>query len=153
MSLYQMMNGVNPATFVLLPMLGKHPDEYPRFRDCWAEPCEWVLREDGLPVIKSSNIEQQDDAIFVYTRVGGGNRESYEIDIEELQAMPEYIRDYDDPFDSTYATFVFAIPEKWKPAYEAMKASKPLPVEYVEQMQKVFPKLHKEFESLKAVKA
>ncbi len=34
MSLYNMINGVNPATFFILPMLGKHPDEYPRFRDC-----------------------------------------------------------------------------------------------------------------------
>lgn len=32
-----MINGVNPATFYILPMLGNHPDWYPRFRDCWVE--------------------------------------------------------------------------------------------------------------------
>lgn len=37
MSLYNMLNGVNPCTFLILPMLGKHPDEYPRFRDCFIE--------------------------------------------------------------------------------------------------------------------
>jgi hypothetical protein len=36
MSLYNMMNGANPATFFILPMLGeKHPEQYPRFRDCF----------------------------------------------------------------------------------------------------------------------
>ena len=36
MSLYNMLHGVNPSTFFILPMLGeKHPDEYPRFRDCF----------------------------------------------------------------------------------------------------------------------
>ena len=35
MSLYNMINGVQPAAFFVLPMLGKHPDEYPRFRDCF----------------------------------------------------------------------------------------------------------------------
>lgn len=54
MSLYNMINGVNPATFIILPMLGKHPDEYPRFRDCFIK--------DGM--------------IEVYTRVGGNNRDS-----------------------------------------------------------------------------
>ena len=33
--LYNLINGVNLATFIILPMLGKHPDEYPRFRDCF----------------------------------------------------------------------------------------------------------------------
>ena len=49
------MNGVNPATFFILPMLGKHPDEFPRFRDCWAgrtstdEEKEWI-KEKILPM-------------------------------------------------------------------------------------------------------
>ena len=31
-----MINGVNPATFFILPMVAeKHPDSYPRFRDCF----------------------------------------------------------------------------------------------------------------------
>ena len=49
-----MINGVNPATFLFLPMLGKHPDEYPRFRDCF--------------------ISEDETQKIVFTRVGGGNR-------------------------------------------------------------------------------
>jgi hypothetical protein len=30
MSLYNMVHGTTQATFFVLPMLGKHPDEYPR---------------------------------------------------------------------------------------------------------------------------
>ena len=37
MSLYNMICGVKPATFFVLPMLGEghHPDTWPRFRDCF----------------------------------------------------------------------------------------------------------------------
>lgn len=49
-----MLHGVNPATFLILPMLGKHPDEYPRFRDCFIT---------------------EDDHILILTRVGGPNRD------------------------------------------------------------------------------
>ena len=81
-----MINGVNPAAFIFLPMLGKHPDEYPRFRDCF-------LRDKG----------DGEHSILVYTRVGGGNREGYAIEIAELMSMPEYLGDEDDDFDSTFA--------------------------------------------------
>ena len=53
MSLYNMINGFNPACVFILPLLGRHDKEYPRFRDCF-------LTDDGN--------------IAVYTRVGGGNR-------------------------------------------------------------------------------
>ncbi len=85
MSMYNMMNGTTPATFFILPMLGKHPDEYPRFRDCFTAD-----EEQGI-----------ENAIIVYTRTGGGNRESYEEEITEMQAMEGYQQDYDDTFDST----------------------------------------------------
>ena len=35
MSLYNMMNGFNPACVLILPMLGRKLEEYPRFRDCF----------------------------------------------------------------------------------------------------------------------
>jgi hypothetical protein len=66
-----------------------------RFRDAWVEK-----GEDGEPVIA------------IYTRNGGGNRESYEEVITGLQAHPLYLRDADDDFDSTYATFYFSAPEE-----------------------------------------
>ena len=53
MSLYNMMNGFNPACVLIMPMLGRKQEEYPRFRDCF------VTEENN---------------IAIYTRVGGGNR-------------------------------------------------------------------------------
>lgn len=125
MSLYNMLNGVNPATFFILPMLGeKHPDEYPRFRDCFVE----------------------NNQIHVYTRVGGGNRDcGYGED--ELQAHPNYIEDFDDDFDSTYATYVFSVPEEFKADFDLLMngtLSEGLPNtsdKYKERILKVYPKI------------
>lgn len=125
MSLYNMLNGVNPATFVILPMLGeKHPDEYPRFRDCFI---------DG-------------EEIHIYTRVGGGNR-NCGFGEEELQAHPNYLRDEDDDFDSTYATYIFSVPEQWKSDFDKIVAGKLLEIsqEYKDRLYKVFPKLTEKF--------
>ena len=58
--------------------------------------------------------------MFVYTRAGGGNRDDYAREIMGLQAHPLYVRDYDDPFDSTYATFVFRVPDEWVNDYNLL---------------------------------
>jgi hypothetical protein len=96
--MYNLMHGYGPATFLILPMLGHHPDKYPRFRDC-------SLGAEGT---------ETEGSILVYTRVGGGNREAYSDEIEWMRSLPTYVDDYDDDFDSTYATFVFHVPEEWK---------------------------------------
>jgi hypothetical protein len=70
-----------------------------RFRDAWVEKAE-----DGEPVIA------------IYTRNGGGNREDYEEVISAMQRHPCYIRDADDDFDCTYATFYFKVPEQFRDA-------------------------------------
>lgn len=148
MSLYNMINGVNPATFFFLPMLGKHPDQYPRFRDCFIGTLENSEETDqfGLPKKKTSD----EDLISVYTRVGGGNREDYVDEIQELQNMPEYVRDFDDDFDSTFATFIFSVPEKWKDDFEKIRNGdlNKVSEEYLEQMKRVFPKLSEKFDQL-----
>lgn len=127
MSLYNMVNGVSPATFFILPMLGKHPDEYPRFRDCFLEDEEYP---------------KYDDCIHVYTRTGGGNREAYEEENEAMMAMPEYITDWDDSSDCTYASWIFKVPEKWISDFNAITSGNLQDVskEYREQMKAVFPK-------------
>ncbi len=128
MSLYNMINGVNPATFFILPMLGeKHPETYPRFRDCFIE----------------------NDEIHVYTRVGGGNR-NCKFGEEELQGHPNYIRDFDDEFDSTFATYVFSVPEEFKPDFELIKAGKIKDIsdKYKKRLYIVFPKLKDNFDKI-----
>jgi hypothetical protein len=80
-----------------------------RFRDAWVE------KGDDGPVIA------------IYTRQGGGKRQCYcgsepgrahvpeqcyAACNEALAAHPLYLRDADDEFDGTYATFYFRVPEE-----------------------------------------
>lgn len=132
MSFYNMINGANPATFFVLPMLGeKHPDEYPRFRDCF------VNTENGKP------------EIHLYTRVGGGNRnEGY--GEEELYKHPNFLSTFDDDFDSTYATYTFSVPEQWQKDFDLITSGKikEISSEYKDRLYKVFPKLKETFDKL-----
>lgn len=108
MSLYNIINGVKPCTFFIAPLVVGHPQEnVGRFRDCF-------LIDDDKP--------EYNNHIFIYTRMGGGNRKDYNEEIEKLQNNEFYVEDYDDDFDSTYATFVFKIPEKFINDMELYKA-------------------------------
>lgn len=132
MSLYNMINGVNPAIFFILPMLGeKHPNNYPRFRDCFIDNNE----------------------IHVYTRVGGGNR-NCGFGEEELQQHPNYLRDFDDEEDSTYATYVFSIPDEFKNDFELITSGKirEISKKYKERLYKVYPKLKETFDKIFSTK-
>jgi len=139
LSFYNIMSGVNQTTFFFLPMLGKHPDEYPRFRNCF-------LGDDANP--------EYDNHIHVYTRTGGGNREDYRVEIDTMRAMPEYVTDWDDSFDSTYASWVFRVPEKWQKDFEALISCdmNGVSAEYRDQMNTVFPKLAEKFDALFSTK-
>ena len=80
-----------------------------RFRDAWVEK-----GDNGEPVIA------------IYTRNGGGNRECWcdqhpepgclAAINEALTAHPLYLRDADDDFDCTYATFYFSAPVELRDA-------------------------------------
>ena len=137
-NMYNMVHGVNPCTFLILPMLSKHPDEYPRFRDCF---------------MNDESREDLGEKIFVYTRVGGGNRESYREEIERLINMPTYITDYDDSFDSTYAMFVFDVPEEYKEDFDIISGRSKkegnimsiISEKYFNKMCEVYPKLIDKF--------
>lgn len=97
MSLYNMLNGNHPLTAQLLGVLGftnETAQQIPRYRDIFLF----------------------DDCIKILTRTGGGNREAYVEQNEWLASLPGYVRDYDDPFDSTFAWWVFDLPEKQKEA-------------------------------------
>jgi hypothetical protein len=118
-----MVMGYNSATFFILPFLGKHPNEYPRFRDCW--------------------ISDDEKNIVVYTRVGGGNR-GCGYGEEELYKHPNFISTEDDDFDNTFAEYVFSVPDEWKNDFKVFVSEKSLnelSKEYEELLHKVYPKL------------
>ena len=120
MSLYNAMFGFNPACVIVMPMLGRKQEDYPRFRDCYIE----------------------DGKIAIYTRVGGNNRECG-FGEEELYKDPNFVKTYDDDFDNTYATYLFDVPEKWKPDFDKILDGKFTEVsdEYYNYVCNFFPKL------------
>jgi hypothetical protein len=92
MSLYNMVNGVNPLVAVCLGLLDLQPGDVGRFRDAY------FMETDGEP------------RIVVFTRNGGGNRDDYVDVFERLQQHPLYVRDWDDDYDCTYASIEFRVP-------------------------------------------
>lgn len=116
-----MIMGFNPACVFIMPMLGRKQEEYPRFRDCF------VTEENN---------------IAIYTRVGGGNR-GCGFGEEELYKDENFLTTYDDDFDSTYATYEFKVPEKWKRDFDLIMSGKLYKVskEYIRYVKEFYPKL------------
>lgn len=106
MSLYNMLFGQNYFSHFYLAMLGLTPGDVGRFRDCFLQ-----------------KTDEGDIRIVVYTRNGGGNREDYEGTTATLQDHPEYVTDFDDEFDCTYASYVFKVPAKWADVVRKMAES------------------------------
>lgn len=125
-NLYNLLNGVNPAIFFILPMLGKHPDDYPRFRDCFVN---------------------KDNQIVVYTRVGGGNRNSGYGE-EELYKHPDFVETYDDDLNNTYGYYVFNVPEKWKEDFDKFFKKQKPSEEYIEHICSIYPKIAGEIKEI-----
>ena len=122
MSLYNMIMGFNPACVVIMPMLGRKQEGYPRFRDCF-------LSED------KKHIE-------IYTRVGGNNR-GCGYGEEELYKDPNFYSTCDDEYDNTYATYTFNVPERWKADFELIAEGnlKEVSDEYYEYVKEFYPLL------------
>ena len=122
MSLYNALMGFNPACVVFLPMLGRTQEEYPRFRDCF--------------------ISDDEKRIVIFTRVGGGNRDCGYGE-EELYNDENFVKTYDDDFDSTYGYYEFNVPDRWKKDFDAIlsKGLNAASDEYVAYVKEFYPKL------------
>lgn len=108
MSMYGMIHGRQPGAEQVLDALGIDPGEVPRLRDCWVEPAP----DGGYRVA-------------VHTRAGGGNREAYQPDLDELADHPLYLFDQDESHDPTYATVYFALPEVYAEELRALALDAP----------------------------
>ena len=93
MSLYNRLFGENENAVPLLGMISLTKNDFQRYRDVY-------LNKEGTK-------------ITVLTRLGGGNRNDYKETIEKIRKNPNYIYDYDDGYDSTYAYFEFTVPDKY----------------------------------------
>lgn len=92
MSMYYMINGVNPVSDILTRMLEIDIKDIERFRDC--------------------GIDYENNQIWIYARTGGNNREYFKNEI--LTKNKYYLNDKDDSFDSTYAEYNFSVPDQFK---------------------------------------
>jgi hypothetical protein len=150
MSLYNHIYGIQLPAFYFLPMLdGKHPEEYPRFRDCFSgKMYRNKNKKDDyhIPLRETTD----DDVITLFLRIGGDNRLSYVDEIKELRSHPDFIEDYDDSFDKTFACFVFNIPERWKKDYKTFIDEGPEKTsnEYKHLILNTFPKLKEKLTDL-----
>lgn len=108
MSLYNALFGKNKDSDLLLKIIGiDQPDgkyQSGRFRDIY-------LNADGSKII-------------LYTRNGGGNRDEYQPLIDILATHPNYLKDYDDDFDSTYAYIEFSVPEEFREEVKSLATGK-----------------------------
>jgi len=107
MSLYNQILGVHPFAQHLLVILKLRLEDVGRMRDAW-------VKKDG-----------DEFYIVVFTRNGGGNREMCQSVIDKLKAHANYIKDYDDDYDNTYALIEFSVPQEYKKIVEEIYAVAP----------------------------
>ena len=100
MSLYTKLFGENTDAVALLGMLSLTRNSFGRYRDVY-------LNKEGT-------------IITVTARIGGGNAEDYDYVFNDIRQHSQYIKDYEDDFDETYAYFEFSVPEKYKQACKMM---------------------------------
>lgn len=127
MSLYNLLNGINPSTFLFLPMLEKkHYSEYPRFRDCFV----------------------RNDELVILTRVGGENR-NQGFGEDSLYKHPNFLRTEDCDFDCTYGRYFFSIPNEWRNDYDKIMSNDLMNIseEYKARLCSIYPFFSKIFYS------
>lgn len=99
MSLYNLINGFSPACVLVMPMLGRQQNEWPRFRDCH--------------VNKNGEVRE----IHIFTRVGSANQNSGYGE-EKLFVDPNFLRFEDCEEDTTYGTYIFKCPKEWEADFD-----------------------------------
>lgn len=93
MSMYNLVFGTSGWPRGVMALVIPNPDMIGRYRDHWMEA---VDNDDAL-------------VLAIYTRMGGGNREDYAETLAALHALPEFLSDDDDTYDSTYCTLRFKV--------------------------------------------
>lgn len=133
--MYNLVHGINNLAPVLLKILNidqkkesapKYPEEWSPYDDGetdagkkYIQECiEQKYYESGR--FRDIYLNEDGTKIILFTRNGGGNRESYFYIFDILKTHPNYITDYDDDFDCTYAYIEFSVPEEYKEALKQL---------------------------------
>jgi hypothetical protein len=154
-----MIHGVNPQTPILMAILDLDGDKGVKFPEKWS-PYEDGLNDEGEAFVneciekkqymtgrfRDIYLNEDGTLITLYTRNGGGNRNEYFYIFDILKTHPNYLNDYDDDFDGTYAYVEFSIPEQAKDLIKTLvTGEKPLTVsEKFEQTMKEMQGMSKE---------
>lgn len=136
MSLYNALFGVNQLAPFLLKVLDidQPKENAPKYPENW-NPYDDGVTEEGAAYIKECKekkyytsgrfrdiyLNEDCTRIVLYTRNGGGNRESYPHIFSILSSHPNFIFDHDDDFDCTYAYYEFSVPEEYKELISGLK--------------------------------
>jgi len=138
-SLYNMaIGGFNSFADICLGITKLDVDKIGRFRNAW-------LSDDGKTII-------------ILTKMGGGNREDYEEQIEYLKNQPNFIKEYDYEDDSVYAIFEYNVEDKFSvhtaKLSDAMVATHQsaktnLPMEVANSLGKTSPEIDEDHISIK----
>lgn len=108
MALYTQLFGENKEATSILGFANLNREMFPRYRDVF-------LCDDGNNVI-------------VYTRIGGPNRNNYKQQIKNIKQHKQFITDYDDKHDNTYAYFKFKVLPEYIDTTKIMFDEEPLTV-------------------------
>lgn len=89
MSFYENFIGENSFAPMCYKLIGLRMNEFGRPRDAYVlkENDEWL--------------------VGIFTRTGGSNRAQYQDIIDRVRKTDGFVRDFDDPEDSTYCHFIF----------------------------------------------
>lgn len=118
------------------------PEGYESARAEYLKTCQ----EHGVYVtgrFRDIYYDKKEGKIILYTRNGGGNREDYWYVFDLLRKHPNYISDYDDDFDCTYAYIAFSVPEEFKKALDDLVNESE-----IETISDKFNRIQKEMESM-----
>ena len=120
MDLSNVLNGYNPVAVLILPMLGRRTNEYPRYRDCY------VTEEERIAVV---------------TQCGGKFRNKG-FGEEDLCEDPNFVRTYD-AVNPSYGIFEFDPPEWWRSDFYHIMQNEMLEVsdEYISVVKDFYPRL------------
>lgn len=112
---YNLIKRSNIGIKIYAPMLGCHPIDWPKFRDCFRTTWQIPQYDDHIIIVTRTGIEKQ------FTKENSVIRDHPYFLVKEKFSIksPFEERIFIDP---TYAFWVFEVPEEWRNDYNIIKS-------------------------------